>query len=1442
MCSGCRRCCRLQCILLLAALTRALDETGAGRSLLRFRPLLHAGFCSGGASTAAAAEEPGCPTSPRPPARGARMACYLVISSRHLSNGHYRGIKGVFRGPLCKKGARSPVTATSSLPPSLAPRTDYAEKEKAAAKALEDVKANFYCELCDKQYHKHQEFDNHINSYDHAHKQRLKDLKQREFARNVASKSWKDEKKQEKALKRLHQLAELRKQSECITGSGPLLKAPRLVMEKQQAPHGIFLYKGGKFTASSQRTMMSEGQGFSRAILEKQQLFISRHHPPTERHRALGNQVSQMFPDSTNTSQRAGVSFSFSKKVPLKLESSASVFSENSEEGNDCSESPNHKKKQAIEACHSGTLLEEHVKASLDKGSPITQDQIDVDNSTSSHAAPKPKIVKENDKSSDRELEEKVSAHPSFSKVKIQLSNLDFSGSLRETEQESKLNESEQFLETLISPSCQASNFCMQLNTYKHSNAHLPNQLSELPSQSAPELAHSSNNNSSPGVVKRERSLDISEITKGNMETRPKEAMVKGFKPQTLPFLHVLSKDGTTALQWPTELLLFTKTEPCISYGCNPLYFDFRLSLNHRNGKQHGTNKASCKEHSKNNTDENEPSGLIKHKQMSNEQDNQLLKPKKMKGSLNPRKAKQKAESDIVKEINKNGQKCIADYLNENIPEVPAYLDVSQKDYLTEKGLHTAALRRPLKHHLHSCERKNQNIRNESISFSAFMSRIKKSKAAKCHLIYSKEKCENQDDCGSIQDVASYSSDISDSGKDSSGSFLSCKSSSNSRNSENEGCGSYTRCWRFPSPQKSSSGRHSSYSDTSVSSTSSCMSYMSPTSNNHSRNYLLCCCKRKSKTDERHKCKHRKHKCIFTSDDTDDDYLCHSRSHRTRNCTQRGKIKYRKCSIHKVLQHRDRSKHSRCRHRHFGKAHSRSRSYHRSKSCSTSDSRSSERSSSSRISRGVSSGSFSKETDNYDNKTKEDAKRGPNAEPGKAETAHYKSLNVNSQSKNFATCSYESLAKDICGKRKSLTAKLLLERVQSKKAQEQMHNSERFSNSSGEELRDRSKSHFGLQFSSSVEDVAMLPLPEKALSIGKNDMGHNEISLLENSVKKNNLEASEITNVTLSPGTDYDHCVFKDVIQIETGYQSPSIKRNTAIKEQPNLFISEVQPFIQSCDPVPNDFPGAFPSNRYSVVANSTETKELHDINMDSNGAEGSSDSFCDNAMQKYDDTVDDLEVYSKSTSPPLTQQPITFSPEEVDKYRLLQLQAQQHMQKQLLAKHLKVLPAPGPAAFSATPAVPAFPVQQHATVTTIHHTLLQRFAVSASVHPHGSHLSLAPLHPLSQAHFAPISLSPLAPAFIPTHPALLTGHPLHLVSTTPLHPSPLTFPALPHAAYIPALFTPHLNTATASAIHPNHLVHPVFQGQEPHHYSCSSQTQQLPTTKEVFSVSSYLN
>ncbi|KAL1441764.1 hypothetical protein MTO96_008277 [Rhipicephalus appendiculatus] len=84
------------------------------------------------------------------------------------------------------------------------------EKEKVVQEALASFKANFYCDLCDKQYTKHQEFDNHINSYDHAHKQRLKELKQREFGRNVLSKVKREDKGREKEQRRLQHLAELR--------------------------------------------------------------------------------------------------------------------------------------------------------------------------------------------------------------------------------------------------------------------------------------------------------------------------------------------------------------------------------------------------------------------------------------------------------------------------------------------------------------------------------------------------------------------------------------------------------------------------------------------------------------------------------------------------------------------------------------------------------------------------------------------------------------------------------------------------------------------------------------------------------------------------------------------------------------------------------------------------------------------------------------------------------------------------------------------------------------------------------------------------------------------------------------------------------------------------------------------------------------------------------
>ncbi|XP_068588143.1 uncharacterized protein [Cebidichthys violaceus] len=134
------------------------------------------------------------------------MACYyIVISSTHLRDGQLRSIKGVFRGPIGTTGQRN----------------------------TEEGDSSFYCELCDKQYVRHQQYDNHINSYDHHHKQRLKELKQREFYRALACRRQRrrrEERREERALRRLRKHEE-RRTGECAPGSGPMFRSTTVAVE-----------------------------------------------------------------------------------------------------------------------------------------------------------------------------------------------------------------------------------------------------------------------------------------------------------------------------------------------------------------------------------------------------------------------------------------------------------------------------------------------------------------------------------------------------------------------------------------------------------------------------------------------------------------------------------------------------------------------------------------------------------------------------------------------------------------------------------------------------------------------------------------------------------------------------------------------------------------------------------------------------------------------------------------------------------------------------------------------------------------------------------------------------------------------------------------------------------------------------------------------------------
>ncbi|XP_066210029.1 zinc finger protein 804B [Saccopteryx leptura] len=1346
------------------------------------------------------------------------MACYLVISSRHLSNGHYRGIKGVFRGPLCKNGPPSP---------------DFPEKEKSTAKALEDVKANFYCELCDKQYHKHQEFDNHINSYDHAHKQRLKELKQREFARNVASKSWKDEKKQEKALKRLHQLAELRQQSECVSGSGPAYKAPRVAIEKQ-LQQGIFPVKNGRKASCLKSALLLKGKNLPRSISDKQRSVMpNRHQLQTDTLYLFGKRLPQTSSDLSNTNHRTGVSFSFSKKVHVKLESSASVFSENTEETHDCNKSPICKTKRIVEKCKCCRFANEGTHLTKEEDINISSSHL---GSVSHNSFSISSQILQDKNDSFGTLENSIGIHASFSKSNFHLADVDFTPSSREKETRNTLKN---LSENCINHACQASAPSSPPNVYKRSDAGIIEGLNDFSSLEPSEQNNPVHLNSNCRMEKRERSLGETDRVSKNVQRLIREACSHDVKSKPLPYLHVQSKDGHTTLQWPTELLLFTKTKPCISYGCNPLYFDFKISRNTKDGHDPKDLKTELvKEPLEMKTKtETQVSGLIKDQQKLIQQDNQSLKPKMMIANPDWDNFQRKCNLGYNdSEPNMNKHNFSASGLEMKNPEVPAYLDISLKNCVGNSNNSDDGLKEPLRAHWQSCRRVVLNDADKGLSLTPYIPRTKKHKLMPC------------DAHSDFEDGNQFpwnSSPYTVRGHSDPGQDFSVILNSDHIRMTNRVSGCRNRSYKRSLP-KLSLDRRSSPSDTSPDSASSLRSSCSGhRSSGNGRGDLLYFCQREHRSEKRHKGKRQKHRCLCVSGEIAKSDFLQLETQGDRNCKLWKSFTNKKYSKHRYGHCRERSK--------LGKNQ---QQFSRPKS-----SRVTKRDPSSQVFCAGSSGkpadcqspqhsplaSDSREGIYYLNRSEKSQQslHSPhtcdlgNVKPRPCNSGRISCL-LRSRSRHPSKTTDLNVTE---GEKTSMTARSLLQRVQAKKCQEQSTNLEGSSNGCKNELEAHSQIQCQIQFAPPGCNRPAWPLSEKIENPSKrnNDGG----SAIQRTIEKDKVNNSQTNNFTVLVDADCDNHLSKGVIHTVAQSQSPNMKRNPTTKEQSKSLMSEVQPFIQSCDP--NDFPGAFPSNRYTGI-DSTETKEnqmnlnLQDVSLHRDHAEGNTDSYYERTMQKHDKVADELELCHKSISPPLIQQPVTFSPDEIDKYKLLQLQAQQHMQKQLLSKHLRRLPATGPAAFSPASAVQTVPVHQHASFTTIHHTFLQHFAVSASINSQSSHLPIAHLHPLPQPHFAPFTISPLTPAIIPAHPTFVAGRPLHLVTAAPFHPSHVALQPLPPAAFIPALFGSHLNPATASIIHLNPLIQPVFQGQDLCHYSYSSQIQQLNGVKEALNVSAHLN
>ncbi|XP_053322773.1 zinc finger protein 804B [Spea bombifrons] len=1262
------------------------------------------------------------------------MACYyLVISSTHLSNGHFRSIKGVFRGPLRKSGTTL---------------QGYAEKGKSIANALEDLKANFYCELCDKQYHKHHEFDNHINSYDHAHKQRLKELKQREFARNVASKSWKDEKKQERALKRLHQLAELRKQPDCVSDEGPIFKTPRL-----RGPQGSFFTRKDERLTGSRCTVLCKGEPVtSSSITEnKQDILFGRDVLKNSRCCFVGNQTQLPFSNISNVNNRASISFCFSKKALLKLDSSASVFNESTEDVNECNQLLNNKAKQMSvsfrhyahldeNATEDSTLTDQH-KASTGIHDDVPANMETFMDSESCSRIEKPQ-------SEIQQSDETVELHSSDVSCKDILKQT-------ETDDCPRLDITSATSETVQSQE-ETSVPDKWPNKHTVADAILIEQLSQLLSQKHSESEPSSSSNT-------EKLDDTDKVPKENPEKASSEAMNNNnVQTKALSCLNVLSKDGTTNLKWPTELVLYTKTEPSISYACNPLYFDFKCSPKSKCTKINERVTNSYEEHEKwNNKNGGKNSTITVDKAMENGKDSHS-DAKREKYSLMEGGSESFNNYRLTKEFT---QKATL----RNSAQTSAHHNASQTCIVQESN-HSRKRKRSFRGHPDKSRVCHGHNKNNSISKDD-----SKSEHRKC-LNYNQL---NWIDSGDLTNLGS--------------------SHKNQCRNHNEKCHcehsfssqDFGRCSDSESDMSSVSYRGSSYSQMSSSSSDSMQSDSSDSSERskckHGYHHKSRKCFRK-----REDCIPDKYKVLsesdFISDTSDTKQKC-----RSRNLDLSRKHNILRSSKYFINEHQPRKK---CKSSESDNVKE-TLCLNQVSSCEDINPTSN------------SVGALSKER-TYTVASETSVPNQVSFMESETNEASYKcySENMVSVPGNCRGDNSENIVKHIIvNERKTLIAELHLEH--GTQAEEKEIPSRDYSEDCSMKLNDHSERYFPVEFPQSKASNE---------SSDKQDTVDTVINKIDNS------DEAPTFKVTVTKNND--HCVFEDVIHMGNGCQTQNYEGPVPVGEQSRQLISEVQPLMQSSDPVHLKLSCGLPFLRHSGGTDLPETKEehkrlrLHNVNKKPSPVEGNGKFHYDSTMQDFNKTDSNQRVIYKSASPSLAQQPVTFSPDEVDKYRLLQLQAQQHMQKQLLSKHFKALPTNGPSVFSTAQAIQPVSVQQHPSVTTIHHAVMQRYAVTASMQSQVNHIPLPHLNPIPQAQFSPVALSSITPTLFPAHPALLTGHPLHLVSATAIHPSHLTIHTIPHTAFIPAIFTPHPSTGIHPAVQLHPFIHPLFPGHDFHIHS----------------------
>ncbi|TRY84065.1 hypothetical protein DNTS_014931 [Danionella cerebrum] len=1372
---------------------------------------------------------------------------------------------------------------------------DFAEKEKAIAKALEDLRANFYCELCDKQYQKHQEFDNHINSYDHAHKQanffiecsilqRLKELKQREFARNVSSRSKKDGKKQEKMLRRLHELAEQRKKRDHVPGSGPMFKTTTVALDGEKGEDsmdGIPMTVEIPTEAVEEKEMCGAGgEGSPRTGSSISFSFNKKSSSPT--------------PSGGSQTAKVSVSFSFAKKAPVKLETAAAVFvaaeAEETVEGEGQEEGGEKAEGEDMPYSTIASTTDIPQASEVDGASEGDEQSQPDDGGTLASTLNKLKMMmKKEEGYSGQEPQYYHYMPPAHCRVKPHFQFLLFmkaSDQSDDKEEDVSVDKGEK-----PAGGIKGEDKCVKVTsvTSEKDADHEPAQAPNTNSSPAPAEIKIEEESSCKSTEEHdEKEVDCLSQTPDTKQAEP-EAPDTGPCRPTGPFVSVLCKDEVTTLLWPSELLEFTKAEPSLSYSCNPLYFDFKLSRNKVNpaGKgskpakppipevsnaentdktpntveapnaqvvagpstskaegaggekseqkvqsNEGTKKKKKKKHKKSGKHSKRKEKTAADGELVNEAPGEKMKKKKKHKRKKSKNKSHATEHIVVEEGGGGGEKEKIKEDQEEVAVTQSSTDASKEGAKRKRShkisLQTGVVDKSLGKS-NSAEEHNGNKRLKSNTPAASCS----GSAQKSSTGGRRPSSDSEDDVGSSSQRSRPPQRHSSPSREqrrhrSADSGRSGHSRSSHRGDHNH---------RRHRDQKSRSRSYSSSSERS-SAGSSAYSHRSRSYSDSYSDYS---------DNERH------HRSRRASSGSDYDRRDSGRSHRRRYSSSSEDSRSRSRSHSRRKHHRRRHQRSTSRSSSRSSWSSSARSYRRS---SYSRSRSSGSRSSSSVKGSPHRHGHSRRSDSSTRQRDFNRSRIYRSQSPRTSTRTQTRNSNSTQGTRGGGSTKEGGG--AAEHRNSFTARQLLEKIQSRKGGDLFGTGTK----TGAKIKDPPQGYFGPKLPPAL-GKSMLPLFGK-LQAGKKSSLLNLTRSIDSdkSEQGKNSDSNEVilvepirefppppppaqTPVQLKQKQQLVEAAASAALSEEAGHP---IIDPPALQESQTQYEQEQAIMNSQYQGEPRQDPNSLMLDGHLMGSDMGQQPAMH-------------------AYPCYPQTMDDGDMGMEAEEDglaPLESQPITFTPEEMEKYSKLQQAAQQHIQQQMLAKQVKNFPSAAAAAAAAanmaavanlTPAPPPPPaalqpihIQQptvsasSTSITTVQHALLQHHAAATAMgihphtanHPHPVHAQLAQVHHIPQHHLTPISLSPLGHSLghslghtlghaglIPAHhTAFLSGQPIHIIPASALHHTPLALHHVPHAALYPTLFAPRPGSAAAAAaalqLHP--LLHPIFSGQELQH------------------------